>query len=182
VESEILNDKKPHTKSRRASCPNAGRSKSPLDRSNSSDFPAPPNAVVQNEIHRTTSPLPPPPYRLRSTSSIVFNLTHQPSARFPLPPTPVRWPSLIFCPSDLPCVYDMSSFPEELPPLPPPGVSTLTSPTRLARLATAIPNDSVITRGVWAVVKDQCRKRHSLEPLYRFLEAVLSVTPPSPIP
>ena len=29
------------------------------------------------------------PNRLRSASSIVFKLTHQPSARFPLPPTPV---------------------------------------------------------------------------------------------
>jgi hypothetical protein len=71
------------------------------------------------------------------------------------------------------------NFREELRPVGTDVVSNLASPTRLARVAASQQRDSTITDGIWDIVAEQCRLRRTVEPFFRFLDAVVSVNAPT---
>jgi len=58
-------------------------------------------------------------------------------------------------------------------------VSNLASPTTLATVAASQQRDSTITDGIWDIVGEQCRLRGTVEPFFRFRDAVVSVSAPT---
>jgi hypothetical protein len=59
------------------------------------------------------------------------------------------------------------------------GNLDVTSPSRLAKVATSNLQDAGLTDEVWTIIHEQCQAKRNVEPFFRFIEMSLIVCFPT---